>query len=93
MAKHNVAFLASYHATKLFRKIFLTLEIVKHICCSRTETTAMVKEALAPHFLKKATDSMSYPFSLIMNECNDRSNKSYIIFGRAFDSSLRDVVT
>ncbi len=93
VAKHNIAFLASDHATKLFHNMFPDSEIAKKFSCGRTKTTAIIKEALAPHFLKKATNCMSYPFSLMMDESNDKNNKSCIILVRVFDSDLRDVAT
>ena len=93
IAKHNIAFLASDHATKLFRKMFPDSEIAKKFSCGRTKTTAIVKEALAPHFLSKTTENMSYPFSLMMDESNDKSDKSCIILVRVFDPILCDVRT
>lgn len=66
IAKHNIAFLASDHATKLFRKMFPDSEIAKKFTCGQTKTTAIVKEALAPHFLNKTTENMSYLFSLMI---------------------------
>lgn len=75
---HNIAFLASDHATKLFHKMFPDTEIAKKISCGRTKTTAIVKEALAPHFLNETTKNMSYPFSLLMDESNDKTDKSWL---------------
>ena len=93
VSKHNIAFLASDHATKLFAKMFPDSEIAKKFACGRTKTTAIIKQALAPHFLKKATQSMSNPFSIMMDESNDKTDKSSIILVRIFDSELRDVHT
>ena len=93
VAKHNIAFLASDHATKLFRKMFPDSEIAKKFSCSRTKTTAIVKGALAPHFTKKTTENMSYPYSLMMDESNDKTDKSCIILVRVFDPILCDVRT
>ena len=89
VAKHNIAFLASDHATKLFRKMFPDSEIAKKFSCSRT----IVKGALAPHFTKKTTENMSYPYSLMMDESNDKTDKSCIILVRVFDPILCDVRT
>ena len=50
VVKHNISFLASDHATKLFSKIFPDSAIAKKFSCSRTKATAIVKKALAPHF-------------------------------------------
>ena len=73
-----------------FARCFLTPRL-RGSC--RTKTTAIVKEALAPHFLKKATISMAYPYSLMIDESNDKTNKSCIILVRVFDPHLCDVVT
>ena len=44
MHKHNLAFLTSDHATKLFAKMFPDSEIVKKFAC---KTRAIIEEALA----------------------------------------------
>ncbi len=93
VAKHNLAFLTSDHATKLFRQIFPNSAIAKKFSCGRTKTTAIVKEALAPHFLGKVLASMSNPFSLMMDESNDNTDKSCIILVRILDSEQGEVCT
>ena len=50
VAKHNISFLSSDHATKLFGKMLPDSEITKKVSCARTKTNAIVKNALAPHF-------------------------------------------
>ena len=35
------------------------LEVAKKFACGRTNTTAIVKEALLPHFLEKTTRNLS----------------------------------
>ena len=92
-AKHNIAFLASDHATMLFHKMFPDSEIARKFSCGRTKTTAIVKEALAPHYLHKTISNMSNPFSVMMDESNDKTDKSCIILVRVFDPELRDVRT
>ena len=42
VAKHNLAFLTSDHATKLFPKMFPDSEIAKQFSCSRTKSTAII---------------------------------------------------
>ena len=64
VSKHNLAFMHSDHATKLFQKMFPDSEIAKAFACGRTKTTAIVKEALTPHFLEKTMQHMSKPFSI-----------------------------
>ena len=47
-------------------------ELAKQFSCGRTKTTAVVTQALAPHFLNKVTSELSLngPFSILMDECN-----------------------
>ena len=92
VAKHNLAFLVSDHATKLFPKTFPDSDIAKKIKCGRTKTTAIVKEALAPHFHTKTIESMSQPFSIMMDESNDKTNKSCMLV-RILDQEIGDVRT
>ena len=73
--------------------MFPDSEIAKKFSCSRTKTTAIVKGALASHFTKKTTENMSYPYSLMMDELNDKTDKSCIILVRVFDPILCDVRT
>ena len=93
VSKHNVAFLSSDHANKLFAKMFPDSEVAKKFACGRTKTTAIVKEALAPHFLKKTIQNMVNHFSILMDESNDKNDKSCIILVRVFDSELGDTRT
>ena len=48
VAKHNLAFLTSDHATKLFAQMFPDSEIASKFACGRTKCSAIVTEALAP---------------------------------------------
>ena len=94
VVNHNISFLASDHATKLFSKIFPDSAIAKKFSCSCTKTTAIVKKALAPHFTQRVIESMSSgPFSLMMDESNDRRDKSYIILVRLLDPQIGEVRT
>jgi hypothetical protein len=94
VAKHNLAFLTSDHATKLFHKMFPDSDIAKQFACGRTKTTAVVKEALSPHYLEKVISNIKVgPFSIMMDESNDKTNKSCIILVRIFDCAIGDVRT
>ena len=90
--KHNIAFLASDLATKLFCKMFPDSKITTKFACGRTKTTA-IEKALAHHFLKKTVGNMYYPFTLLINESNDKTDKSCIILTKVFDPALCDVCT
>lgn len=88
VAKHNLAFLTSDHATKLFSLMFPDSQIARKFSCGRTKTTAIIKEVLAPHFLEQTTTSMKNPFSILMDESNDKTDKSCIILVRILDSAV-----
>ena len=93
VAKHNLAFLCSDRATKLFPKMFPDSEIVKKFACGRTKTTAIVKSALSHHYLEKTVERMSNPFSVLMDESNDKTDKSCIILVKVLDPECGDVRT
>ena len=94
VAEHNIAFLSSDHATKLFPKMFSDSEIGKRFACGRTKTTAIVKTALAPHFQDIAVQNMKCnPFSIMMDESNDKTDKSCIILIRVLDTEKGDICT
>ena len=91
VAKHNLAFETSNHATKLFHRIFPDSEIAKKFACGHSKTTAIIKEALAPHCLSNSLHDMSKVYSVMMDESNDK-NKC-IILVRVFDLLVGDVRT
>ena len=93
VAKHNLPFLASDHATKLFAIMFPDSAIAKKFSCARTKTTAIVKLGLAHYFIDKKIHAISTPFSLLMDESNDRVDKSCIILVRLLDEELGEVRT
>ena len=68
---HNIPFQASDHATKLFRRMFPDSEVAQKFSCGQTKTTAIIKEALAPHYLEEALSLTSKFFSVLM-EWQDR---------------------
>ena len=89
---HSISFLASVHATKLFSKIFPDSAITKKFSRPRTKTTTIIKKGLAPHFTQRVIESMSSgPFSLMMDESNDRRDKSCIILVRLLDPQIGEV--
>ena len=51
---------------------------------------AIVKQALAPYYLKEVTGDLANPFSILMDQSNDKTDKSCVILFRIFDSSLGD---
>lgn len=93
VAKHNISFQTSDHATKLFSRMFPDSNIAKKFACGHTKTAAIIKEALAPHFLSKTLNDMSKFFSIMIDESNDKTDKSCIILVRVFDSCVGDIRT
>ena len=93
VAKHNLAFLNNEHASRLFAQMFPYSEIARKFACGRTKTTAIVKEALSPHYHAKAIHNMSNSFSVLMDESNDKQNKSCIILVRVLHAKLGNVKT
>ena len=68
VAKHNLAFLSSEHASKLFSQMFPDSEIAQKFGCGPTKCTAIVTEALSPHCHDKIIQNMSNPFSIMIDE-------------------------
>ena len=93
VCKHNLSFQTSDHATKLFRRMFPDSEIAKRFSCGHTKTAAIIKEALAPHYLQKTLHDMSNSFLILIDESNDRTDKSCIILVRVIDLSVEDIRT
>ena len=85
VAEHNLTFLSSEHAAKLFPIMFLDSQISKKYACSCTKCTAFVKEALAPYFTKSLINN---PFFLLIDQSNDRKNKACIILVRVLDPDI-----
>ena len=94
LAKDNVAFLASDHASKLFKKMFPDSKIAKNVGCARTKATTIVKESLAPQYIENLAASLaSQPFSILMDESNDATNKTCIVLVIMLDEKVGDVRT
>ncbi len=67
--------------------------IAKKFACGHTKTAAIIKEALAPHFLSETLNDMSKFFSIMIDELNDKTDKSCIILVRVFYSCVGDIRT
>ena len=93
VSKHNLAFLNSDHATQLFTKIFKDSEIAKKFSCACTKCAAIVTDALSPYFTTKLIKNLSNPFSIMIDESNDKTDKSCIILVRVFDPEVGDIRT
>ena len=74
--------------------MFPDSEIGKRFACGCIKTTAIVKTALAPHFQDIAVQNMKCnPFSIMMDESNDKTDKSCIILIRVLDTEKGDICT
>ena len=93
VTKHNLSFQSSDHATKLFHRMFSDSEIAKKFACGHTKTAAIIKHALAPHYHEKTVHDMSNFFSVLMDESNDKTDKSCIILVRVLDLEVGDIRT
>ena len=79
--------------TKRFSRMFPDSNIAKKFACGHTKTAAITKEALAPHFLSKTLNDTSKFFSVMIDESNDKTDKSCIILVRVFYSCVGDIRT
>ena len=93
VATHNVSFQSSDHAMKLFRRMFPDSEVAKKFSCGHTKTAAIIKEALAPHYLERTLSDMSNFFSVMMDESNNKTDKSCIILVRLLDKDVGEIHT
>ena len=74
--------------------MFPDSETAKTFACGQTKVTTIVKEAQRYHFLGKTTRNMSKnTYSLMIDEANDKTDKSSIILIWIFDSELGHVCT
>ena len=73
--------------------MFPDSEFAKKFACGRTETTAIVKEALALYYQQQKVINLSNPFSILMDESNDKVDKSSIILIKVLDPEVGDVKT
>ena len=73
--------------------MFPDSEIGSKFACEYTKTTAIAKTALVPHFQEKALRNMCKSFSILMEESNNKTDKSCIILFKVLDSKLEDVRT
>ena len=92
-AKHNLSFLSGDHATKLFKTMFPDSKIARSFGCGHTKTAAIIKEALSPYYQEKTLQNLSNPFSIMLDESNDKIDKSCIILVRLLDPELGNVCT
>ena len=90
IAQHNLSFSTADHLTDLLPKMFPDSKIVAGYACKRTKTTAIICDALGPHFLRPVVDTAeSLSFSLLCDESNERGDteKLLMILVRIFEEA------
>ena len=74
--------------------MFPDSETAKTFASGQTKVTTIVKEAHTSHFLEKTTRNVSKKtYSSMIDEANDKTDKSSIILIWIFDSELCHVCT
>ena len=69
--------------------MFNDSKVAKNFACGRTKCTAIIKEGLAPYY----TANLINPFSVMIDESNDKTDKSCIILVRVLDPEIGDIYT
>lgn len=74
------------HFTKLVPMMFPDSKIAEGFSCSRTKTSAMVREVYGPHYDATLVDMLKTTiFSLMVDETTDRNtDKQLVILARLF---------
>ena len=96
IAQHNLSFSTADHLTDLLPKMFPDSKIVAGYACKRTKTTAIIGDALEPHFLRPVVDATkSLSFSLPCDESNVRGDteKLLTILVRIFEEAHGQVTS
>ena len=76
IVQHNISINTAEHLNKLYSKMFPDSKIVKNFHCSRTKTTCILNNALAPELKGYLCDFMkNEPYSLVNDGSNDNSVK------------------
>ena len=76
IVQHNISINTAEHLNKLYSKMFPDSKIVKKFHCSRTKTTCILNNALAPELNGYLCDFMkNEPYSLVNDGSNDSSVK------------------
>ena len=68
-------------------------KVAKNFGCSRTKCTAIIKEGLAPYYTAKLKKNLINPFSVMIDESNDKTDKQCIILVRVLDPEVDDIRT
>jgi hypothetical protein len=96
IAQHNLPFQTADHLTDLLPKMFPDSKIAAGFACKCTKTTAIVCDALEPHFLKPVVNTArAESFNLLCDESNEQGDrvKLLTILLRMFEASNSKIVT
>ena len=73
--------------------MFPDSEIANSFGCGHTKTAAIIKEAFSPHFHRKMLENLKNPFSILIDESNDKLDKSCIILVRYLNPEIGNIST
>ncbi len=91
VAKHNISFQTSDHATKLISRMLHSKEIC--LWTHKNGSNHQGSFAPPPHFLSKTLNDVSKFFSIMIDESSDKTDKSCIILVHVFYSCVGDIHT
>lgn len=73
VAEHNLPMSIMTHLPQLIKSVCSDSDIAKHIACSRTKTTAILKKVIGETSKEELINSLkTQKFSLIVDESTDR---------------------
>ena len=95
VAEHDVSFIMSDHATKMFHKMFPDSPIAAGFKCSRTKTNYTIVDGIAIDLQEKLIESLqNVPFSILIDESNKQYGiKFLVIMIKFYDEQHNDVTT
>ncbi|XP_041358912.1 uncharacterized protein LOC121375499 isoform X1 [Gigantopelta aegis] len=94
VAKHNLSFKFAEHFRRIAPVMFPDSAIASDFKCGKTKTTIIIKKALAPHFNSEVNKLCNGPFSVLVDNSNDRGdNKNLAILVRCVDDEIEQTVT
>ena len=93
VAEHDIAFLMSDHASKIFAKMFTDSAIAAGFKCCRTKTNYMLSDGIAVNVQEKLIQSLQkVPFSLMIDESNKQYGKKFLsVMVKFHDDTYNDV--
>ena len=89
VAENNLSFRVAESFQKFLKVAFPDSDVARKFSCSRTKTQCVITGALAPAQLEKVVSfCKAHPFSLMVDESNDRADdKQFAVMVRYFDTT------